>query len=56
MTMAGVLADIGSCVTAMLSWAGDVLDVVTGNPLLLLMAVGSFGLIAVGIVKRLIRL
>ncbi len=55
--MAAFLTDIGTFFTQSITWLGDVLDVVTGNPALLVMvlAMPICGF-AVGLLSRLIRL
>lgn len=55
--MAEFLADIGTFFTQAVTWLGDVLDVVTGNPalLVLVLAMPIVGF-AVGLLGRLIRL
>lgn len=56
MTLATLLTNIGSIFTAMMGWVGDVLDVIAEQPILLLFVVGTFALVAVGVVRRLLRL
>mgnify|MGYP003291927063 CR=1 FL=1 len=57
MTMAEFLTEIGTFFTQSVTWLGDVLDVVTANPVLTVMVVGMpiVGF-AVGLLGRLIRL
>lgn len=57
MTMSAFLTTIGEFFTKSISWLGDVLDVVTGNPALTVMvlAMPIVGF-AVGLLSRLIRL
>lgn len=55
-TLASLLADVTTILTSMVSWTGSVISMVTSNPLLEIFVLGTFGLIAIGIVKRLIRL
>lgn len=52
-TLASFLADMTTIFTSMMNWTGTVVSTIVANPLLLAFAAGSFGLIAVGIVKRL---
>lgn len=56
-TMTAFLTEIGTFFTQAITWLGDVLDVVTGNPALLVMvlAMPICGF-AVGLLSRLIRL
>ncbi|MBQ8869365.1 MAG: hypothetical protein IJ027_06595 [Oscillospiraceae bacterium] len=55
--MATLLGDIGTFFTQSITWLGDVLDVVTGSPALLVMVIAMpiVGF-AVGLLSRLIRL
>ncbi len=55
--MTEFLTDIGTFFTQAVTWLGDVLDVVTGNPalLVLVLAMPIVGF-AVGLLGRLIRL
>lgn len=57
LTMSGFLTDIGTFFTQSISWMGDVLDAVTGNPVLMVLVVGMpiVGF-AFGLLGRLIRL
>ena len=54
--MADLLTAIGSFFTTAIGWAGDVLDVIVGNPALLIMVIAmpviGFG---VGLLGRLFR-
>lgn len=56
-TMSTFLTEIGTFFTQAITWLGDVLDVVTSNPALLVMvlAMPICGF-AVGLLSRLIRL
>lgn len=56
-TMSTILTDIGTFFTQAVTWMGDVLDVIVGNPVLLVMVVAMpiVGF-AVGLLSRLIRL
>lgn len=56
MTLASLLSDVTTIFTSMMSWVSDVFTVIAANPILLLFVVGSFALIAIGIVQRLLRL
>lgn len=57
MTMETFLPQIGAFFTQSITWLGDVLDVVTSNPALLIMVIAMpiVGF-AVGLLSRLIRL
>lgn len=54
--LSGVLTAIGDVLTQMFSWISKVFDSVVNNPILFIMVVGTFGLIAIGIVRRLLKL
>ena len=54
--LASVLSDVGDVLQAMFSWIGNVFTAVTSNPILFIMVVGTFGLICIGIVRRLLKL
>lgn len=56
MTLASLITDMTSIMTAELGWVGQVLHTIEGSPILLFAVVGGFALIAVGIVRRLIQL
>lgn len=55
--MTAILTSIGEFFTQSITWLGDVLDVVTSNPVLLIMVIAMpvCGF-AVGLLSRLIRL
>ena len=54
---ADVLSYIGTFFTQCVTWVGDILDVIAGNPLLLILCVGMPVVgFAVGLLGRLIRL
>ena len=55
-TLSSILTDIGSVLTAMFSWISNVFTAITGNPILFIMVVGTFGLVCIGIVRRLLTL
>ena len=56
-TMSAILTDIGTFFTQSVAWLGDVLDVVTGNPVLLILCVAMPVIgFSVGLLNRLIRL
>lgn len=55
--MSEILTNIGTFFTQSVTWMGDVLDVITGNPVLLVMVVAMPVVgFAVGLLSRLIRL
>lgn len=55
-TLSSILTDIGSVLTAMFGWISNVFTAITGNPVLFIMVVGTFGLVCIGIVRRLLKL
>lgn len=56
--MATLLTTITSILTSIVSWVGSVISMITaeGNELILLFVILPVALIAIGVVKRLIRL
>ncbi len=57
MTMATILENIGTFFTQSVTWMGEVLNVITSNPTLLLMVIAMPVVgFAVGLLSRLIRL
>lgn len=56
-TMASILEQIGTFFTQSITWLGDVLDVIVGNPVLLILCVAMpiVGF-SVGLLRRLINL
>lgn len=54
--MAAILTAITDILAAIVSWVGSIITVITSNPLILLFVVIGIGLIAIGVVKRLLRL
>ena len=57
MTLASFLADVGTFLTQAITWMGNVLDVVTSNPPLLVMVLAiPIAGVAIGFLSRLIRL
>lgn len=54
--MADILSAITSILTSIVSWVGSIVTVITSNPLILLFVVIGVGLVAIGVVKRLLRL
>lgn len=55
-TLASILTDISSIVTACIGWVGDFMSVIAGNPLLLLFVCLPVVGLGVGIIRRLISL
>lgn len=51
-----LLTNIGTVLQSMFSWIGNVFSAVTNNPILFIMVVGTFGLVCIGIVRRLLKL
>lgn len=55
-TMATIITNITSVVTAATGWVGQYVTLITGQPLLLLFVITSFVGLGVGLIARLIRL
>ena len=55
-SLSDLLSNIGTVLTSMFSWISNVFTSVTSNPILFIMVVGTFGLICIGIVRRLLKL
>lgn len=55
-TLASILSDIGTILTSMFGWISNVFTAITANPILFIMVVGTFGLVCIGIVRRLLKL
>lgn len=55
-TVASVIGDMGTILTAELGWVGEVATTVASNPILLIFTIGTFALIAVGIFRRLLNI
>ena len=55
-TISSVLQDIGTVLSSMFSWLTNVFTAITSNPILFIMVVGTFGLVCIGIVRRLLKL
>lgn len=55
-SLADLLTNIGTVLTSMFGWIANVFTAVTSNPILFIMVVGTFGLICIGIVRRLLKL
>ena len=56
MTMANLLTAIGSIVEEALGWVGDVIGVITSNPLLLIFVIVPLVGLGVGLTKRLLNM
>ena len=56
MTLAQVLTNIGTVLQSMFGWISNVFSAVVDNPILFILVVGTFGLICIGIVRRLLKL
>lgn len=54
--MADLLSTITSILASVISWVTSVITMITSNPLILLFVVIGVGLIAIGVVRRLLRL
>lgn len=54
-SMEAILSSAGSMVTEVLSWIGEVVTTITGNPLLLMFVVLPIIGLGVGLVRRIIR-
>lgn len=52
-TLASVLADVGSVFTALIGYVGDICETIVGNPLLLLGFTIPFAFAIVSFVKKL---
>ena len=55
-TMATLLGDVSSMVTSAITWIGQFVTVITGQPLLLAFVIVSFVGLGVGLIRRLIHL
>lgn len=55
-TLASILADIGTMFTTAISWVGNVATTVSGQPLLLIFFLLPLVGLGVGLFKRLVRL
>lgn len=55
-TMASILADIGTMFTTAITWVGNVATTVAGQPLLLVFFLLPLVGLGVGLFKRLVRL
>lgn len=54
-SMEAILSSAGDMVTEALSWIGEVVTTITGNPLLLMFTVLPLIGLGVGLVRRIIR-
>lgn len=55
-TMASIVADVGSIVTAAQGWIGSFVGAITANPLIEMFVITGFVGLAVGLIRRLMRL
>ena len=56
-TMSTIITEIGTFFTQSVSWLGDVLDVITGSPVLLILCVAMPVIgFSVGLLNRLIKM
>lgn len=55
-TLASILSDVGSIVTAAISWIGDYIEAIAANPLLLLFVIVPLVGLGIGLIKRMISL
>lgn len=55
-SLAAILEAITSFVTSAITWIGQFVTTITGNPLLLLFVIVAFVGLAVGLIGRLIKL
>lgn len=56
MTMETLLSTITNILASIINWVGSVITMITSNPLILLFVIIGVALIAIGVVKRLLRL
>lgn len=54
--MADILSTITTILASIVAWTTSVVNMITSNPLILLFVIIGVALIAIGVVKRLIRL
>lgn len=55
-SMADLLSTITTILASIVSWTTSVVTMITSNPLILLFVILGVALIAIGVVKRLLRL
>lgn len=55
-TLSGILQNIGTVLESMFGWISNVFTSISNNPILFIMVVGTFGLVCIGIVRRLLKL
>lgn len=56
MDLAGILSAITTILASIVQWVTSVISMITSNPLILLFVVLAVALVAIGVVRRLIRL
>lgn len=54
MTISTLMEDMGTIFTTAVGWVGEVADVVTAEPLLLMGVIFGFAFVGVGLFKRLL--
>lgn len=55
-TLASILTDVGTIVTNALGWAGNVVDFVVDNPIVMVFVIVPLVGLGIGMVKRMISL
>ena len=55
-TVATILGYVTSFVTSAISWVGSYVNLITGNPLLLMFVIVAFVGLGIGLIRRLIKL
>ena len=55
-SLAAIINNIGSLVTASVTWVGSFVGAITDNPLILMFVIVGFVGLGVGLIKRLTRL
>lgn len=55
-TLSSILTDVGSIVTNALGWAGDVVDFIVANPIVMIFVIIPLVGLGIGMVKRMISL
>lgn len=55
-TLQTILSDIGTILNSVVTWATSILTTITNSPLLFVLCMLPVGLIAIGVIRRLIKL
>lgn len=55
-TMAAIITNVGSIVTASVGWIGEFVGAITANPLIEMFVIVAFVGLGVGLIRRLIKL